>query len=78
MTAEEVKSKVITGFGGYGYDSDDCLDLMELVTMLLIPTILKASKPNIDLPKEIVKPREGLINYVLDMILHDVRNSIER
>ena len=75
VTAGEVKSKVINGFGGYGYASDDCLDLMELVSMLLIPTILKASNPDMDFPEGIVQPREGLINYVLDMILHDVREN---
>lgn len=41
--------------------------------MLMIPTLLKAASPE-ELPEDIVRPRNGLIDYVLHMILHDVRS----
>ena len=56
------------GLGG----GNGCIDLMEMMCMLLIPTLLKAASPE-ELPEDIVRPRNGLIDYVLHMILHDVR-----
>jgi hypothetical protein len=43
VSEEEVKDTILQGLGG-GSDQDDVLDLMEVVAMLLIPTILKASR----------------------------------
>ena len=43
VTEEEVNATIIQGLGG-GSDQDDVLDLMEMVAMLLIPTILKAAR----------------------------------
>lgn len=75
VAREEVQNVIIKGFAGGSVDDDfDCIDLVEMVTILLIPTLLKASTRSDDLPEELVRPREGLIHYVLDMILHDVRN----
>ena len=42
--------------------------------MILIPTLLKSSSRE-RLPDNIVKPKEGLIEYVLSMILHDTTGS---
>ena len=60
----------MNGFGG----GDGCIDLMEMMCMLLIPTLLKAAKAEspAELPENVVRPRNGLIDYVLHMILHDV------
>jgi hypothetical protein len=55
------------GLGG----GNGCIDLMEMMCMLLIPTLLKATSPE-ELPEDIVRPRDGFIDYVLHMILHDV------
>lgn len=43
VTEEYVNQTIIQGLGG-GSDQDDVLDLMEMVAMMLIPTLLKASR----------------------------------
>ena len=43
VSEDEVNKTIIQGLGG-GSDQDDVLDLMEMVSMLLIPTILKAAR----------------------------------
>ena len=75
VTAEEVRTQVIRGLGGGDEEQDDCIDLCETVCMLLIPTLLKACMDEAELPKGVVRPRPGLVNYVLSMILHDTTGS---
>ena len=70
VTPEQVRSTIISGLGGGDEEKDDCIDLMEMVCMLMIPTLLKATST--DLPEGVVRPRDGLLEYVLNMILHDV------
>jgi hypothetical protein len=74
ISAEEVRRHVIRGFGGGDEEKDVCIDLMELVAILLIPTLLKATCPPDKLPKGVIRPRNGMLDYVLSMILHDVRS----
>jgi hypothetical protein len=40
---EKVKNTILQGLGGDSSADDDCLDLMEIVAMLLIPIFLKAA-----------------------------------
>lgn len=75
VTKDEVRKNIIRGLGGGDEELDDCIDLCEIVCMLLIPTLLKASVPKEDLPEGVVVPREGLLDYVLSMILHDTTGS---
>lgn len=75
MTVEHVREKIIHGFGT-GLDEVDYLDLMNVATMLLIPTCCKAAAAVTEgLPSNLIKPRDGLLQFVLDMILHDVRTG---
>jgi hypothetical protein len=73
VTTEEVSETI---FAGLGSDSgnNECLDLMEVVAILLIPTILKAVEEleGATLPSNIVSTPPGLLEYVARMILHDV------
>jgi hypothetical protein len=71
ISAEEVRRHVIRGLGGG--DEEVGIDLMEVVAMLLIPTLLKAATPVEELPDGVIRPRYGMLDYVLSMILHDVR-----
>lgn len=76
---EEVKNVVISGLGG-GESEEEIIDLMEVVCMLLIPTILKAARVESDpdfpfsgeLPDGVLPPEPELIQKVLKMILEDV------
>ena len=43
VSEEEVQEQILSGLGG-GNSGDECIDLMEVVAILLIPTILKSSK----------------------------------
>lgn len=70
VTPQDVRKQVIFGLGGGDDEKDDIIDLMEIVAMLLIPTLLKAVAP--ELPEGAVRPQDGLLEYVLSMILHDV------
>ena len=63
---------MIRGLGGGDEERDGCIDLMEVVAILLIPTLLKASSQADELPDDIIQPRQGMLDYVLSMILHDV------
>lgn len=82
MTVERVRETVIKGLAGAGggddADDDECIDLMEMVTILLIPTLLKAAKIETKdagipaLHPKLTLPRPGLLDYVLGMILQDV------
>ena len=117
ITPEEVRASVIQGLGG-GDDEEDCIDLMEMMAVLLIPALLKSvnqikrsksdGSDSVDVeltnpdniktePIETVKkekndensseketefmegmePPKGLIQYVLNMILHDVTGTTE-
>lgn len=71
VSEQEVASQIIRGLGGGDEEEDDTIDLMEIVATLLIPTLRKATA-TVDLPTDCVAPRENLIPFVLDMILHDV------
>jgi hypothetical protein len=90
VTVEHVRETVIQGLAGAGGNSDasddECIDLMEMVAILLIPTILKAAQletkhtddgtttaPRQQLHPKLVLPRPGLLDFVLSMILQDVR-----
>lgn len=96
LTPEEVRSTILNGFGG-GDGEDDCIDLMEMVAILSIPTLLRAANNMNEKGKEYypsdnsnpvvtnedntlgdsMNPPRGLLDYVLKMILHDVKDSIE-
>jgi hypothetical protein len=79
---EEVRKTVILGLGG-GDSEEEIIDLMEVVSMLLIPTILKATRMEVEetsplsapLPTGVVPPEPDLIKKVLKMILEDVTGS---
>jgi len=73
ISEEEVRRHVIRGLGGGDEEQDGCIDLMELVAILLIPTLLKAATAADQLPEGVIRPRNGMLDYVLSMILHDVR-----
>jgi len=77
ISPEEVRSKILYGLGG-GNSEDDCIDLTEMLALLLIPTLIKASRQD-DTDKEdlALAPPKGLLQYVLNIILHDFTNSIE-
>lgn len=75
VTTHDVRTQVIRGLGGGDEEQDDCIDLCEMVCMLLIPTLLKATTPQDALPEGVVRPREGLVDYVLSMVLHDTTGS---
>lgn len=77
VTTDDIRSKVIRGLAGGNEDEDDKLDLMEVVAMLLIPTLRKAAYDGGELPKGLVRPREGLLDYVLQMMLHDCTGTNE-
>lgn len=51
--------------------------LMELVAMLLIPTLLKAAKQECgeQLPEDLAAPPPGMLDHALKMILEDVTQS---
>ena len=87
VTKEEVKSTILRGLGG-GESDEDCIDLMEMVAILMIPTLLKAKEQLKDYESsndtvddgvidetEFIQPQRGLLNYVVSMILHDVTGS---
>ena len=73
VSNEEVRDTIFEGLAG-GSGDDGCLDLMEVVAILLIPTLLKASneQENVALPNGVVETPRGMLEYVLRMILHDV------
>jgi hypothetical protein len=74
VTEEEVNNTVINGLGG-GNSDDECIDLMEIVAILMIPTILKASKEATSeeiLHEKLTQPEPELLQRVLTMILEDV------
>lgn len=76
VTPEEVRDTILEGLGG-GNSDNECLDLMEIVAILLIPTILKASREQDEsLKQKIVKPPPALLETTLSMILEDVRVMI--
>jgi len=45
VSSEEVRKTIMTGMGGGGDRDNACIDLMELVGCLLIPTLIKAAHP---------------------------------
>lgn len=75
---EELRKTVISGLGG-GESDEEIIDLMEVVCILLIPTILKAARVETDedsplsqeLPKGVIPPEPHLIQKVLTMMLED-------
>ena len=77
---EDVRNIILHGLGG-GDTEDESIDLMEIVAILLIPTLLKYVT-NIDVTnnnngqEELVQPPTDLIQIVMDKILEDVRCSI--
>lgn len=50
---------------------------MELVAILLMPTLIKAAEEEAgeELPHGVIKPPPGMLDYVLRMILHDVTGN---
>jgi hypothetical protein len=78
---ETVDSLILSEFGGSGVTTlkkdEEVLDLMEIVALLIIPTLLKArlQASGEDLPDGVIKTPPGLISYVLKMILHDTTGS---
>jgi len=76
VTVEDVRTKVIRGLGGGDEVADSCLDLMEIVAILLIPTLLKAASPE-KIPDNLINPKEGLIQFVWKIMLHDTTGTSE-
>jgi hypothetical protein len=97
---ETVKKTILHGLGGDSSTDDDCLDLVEIVAMLLIPIFLKAAVTDTmelteeqflswgkevdvdelmeysarkDATEGLEPVPKGMLDYVLKMILHDVR-----
>jgi hypothetical protein len=72
-TNEEVCKTILHGLGGSG-EEDESIDIMELATILLIPTLNKAATQHAGatLPEGVVPTPTGMLDYVLKMILHDV------
>ena len=81
VTPEEVRKTILSGLGG-GDSDEECIDLMEVVALLLIPALLKSTKTEClggSLQEKMVEAVPGLLTSVLDMILEDVRcNSPSR
>jgi hypothetical protein len=79
---EEVQNTVMSGLGG-GESDLEIIDLMEVVCILLIPTILKAAYVETEedsplsktLPKNVIPPEPHLIQKVLTMMLEDVTGN---
>jgi hypothetical protein len=80
---EEVRKTVLSGLGG-GESDLEIIDLMEVVAILLIPTILKAAHVETDkdsplskpLPDGVLPPEPELIQKVLTMMLEDVTGNV--
>ncbi|KAG7372979.1 hypothetical protein IV203_033703 [Nitzschia inconspicua] len=76
---DELQKTVISGLGG-GDSAEEIIDLMEVVCMLLIPTLIKAARVETDddshlsneLPEGVIPPEADLIKKVLTMMLEDV------
>ena len=79
---EEVRKTIIFGLGG-GDSEEEIIDLMEVESILLIPTILKSARLEVDetsplsspIPDGVVPPEPDLMKKVLKMILEDVTGS---
>ena len=69
-----MRTKILRGMGGGDETQDDKMDLMEMVAILLIPTLLKCANDG-DLPDGVIKPSSNLIRNVLEILLHDTTNS---
>ena len=76
---EDVRNIILHGLGG-GDTEDESIDLMEIVAILLIPTLLKyvtnindVTTTNNNGQEELVQPPTDLIQIVMDKILEDVR-----
>ena len=110
VNKEYVRSTVLKGVGG-GAAEDDCIDLMELMSIILIPALIKAANqvknqdPNdSDMVRaveegvpleakaqteanvknkvgvtsdEFLQPPDGLLQFVVGMILHDATGSMQ-
>ena len=79
---EDVRNIILHGLGG-GDTEDESIDLMEIVAILLIPTLLKyvtnindVTTTNNNGQEELVQPPTDLIQIVMDKILEDVRCSL--
>mmetsp|Transcript_24281 Transcript_24281/g.45209 ORF Transcript_24281/g.45209 Transcript_24281/m.45209 type:complete len:1056 (+) Transcript_24281:78-3245(+) len=76
---DTIKTTVMSGLGG-GDSEEEIVDLMEVVSLLLIPTILKCSRVETDkksplsgpLPEGVLPPEPDLMKRILKMILEDV------
>jgi hypothetical protein len=73
VSNEFVRDTILRGMAGSN-DENESLDIMEIVAILMIPTLLKAAaqQEGLPLPEGIQLPPEGLVDYVLKIILHDV------
>jgi len=81
VTPDKVRETILAGLGG-GEDEDECIDLMEIVAMLIIPSLIKAADEVLEgdvkkVSDEDTRPMKGLLNYVVKMILHDITDSVE-
>ena len=73
VTEEEVEDQIMSGLGG-GNSGDEVIDLMEVAAILLIPTILKAAKVEVQgeaLSDRFQKPDPHLLKQTLEMMLDD-------
>lgn len=86
VTEEEVHNQIINCFGG-GTNGSKCIDLMELVAMLIIPTLLKSKQQlqqesdqdgqHISIPNrcKLVLSESNLLKRIWAMILEDCNYS---
>jgi len=56
--------------------TDGCLDLMEIVAILLIPTLLKAASRD-SIPENLIQPNKDLIQSIWKIIVHDTTGHIQ-
>jgi len=73
VTLEEVRKTILQGLGGSD-DEGEVLDLMEVIAILVIPILIKAStlEGGGSLPENVVPPPENLLPSVVRILLHDV------
>ena len=81
ISPDQVRATILQGLGG-GDDEEECIDLMEIMAMLLIPTLRKAAAEVLTDEKVGTTdfeypPIPNLLQHVTNIILHDVTDSLE-
>ena len=72
-----MQETILHGLGG-GSGEQEVIDMMELVALLQIPVLVKGAYAarGKGLPKGVVPAPEKLLEFVLKIILHDVRMAV--